>query len=425
MISNRHWFALEPVVLPLPWNKKLESAKELELRGNWSLAGETYGELYSDIQAQPVDPVTKARVAARAGACFEIAQSHTTSARLYDLAAQAIAAVGSNPHLVAELSNRAAIQYRASSENFSAGTAWVRAAEQFCVIPATVINCTENVGALPIAALKSHLCGACFEAAAAAYEHASGNEMWSVMAYWRAGRAYSEGPPNIQAFDAYRKALIAHIKYYGTLEAEQLRLSLPLSTAERTSQLDQIGIMEAALARCNNHHQQTPGETFESRLKTNRQMASTFHTFTLEMQAIANPKEAARFRTEQADRQRKILASEKKYGGALLYGAWNLASHYGESLGRWTTTCILVVLIFAAAYAITGAVASSGTLPDKSLHLFDYIYFSVITFSTLGYGDLHPTGAIGQTLACLEVFSGLTMFGVLLSFILNRVNATK
>jgi hypothetical protein len=218
-LLNRHWLALEPITLAPPFGDQLAKAMELEVAGNWCLAGETHGALHRSLHLQPIDLLTKAKIAARAGACFEVALSHSTSARFYDQAAHDAAALGVNPHLVAELSNRAALQYRSTSEHFSAGTAWVRAAEEFGKIPAAVINCTENVGALPIAAFRSHLCGVCFEAAAAAYEQASGNEMWSVMAYWRAGRAYSEGPPNIQAFDAYRKALIAHIRYYGTLEA--------------------------------------------------------------------------------------------------------------------------------------------------------------------------------------------------------------
>jgi hypothetical protein len=244
--------------------------------------------------------------------------------------------------------------------------------------------------------------------------------MWSVMAYWRAGRAYSEGIPNIQAFDAYRRALNAHIKYYGTLEAKQLRLSLPLSDAERATKRNQIGIMEAALARCNNHHQEQPGDTPHSRLQTNRQMAAAFHGFNQELQAVGNAKEAGRFRAEQKERQRRILLSQRKYGAAVLYFLWRIASDYGESLGRWGITCFLVILGFASIYDGFGVIASHGDSSDKTLQLFDYIYFSVITFSTLGYGDLHPVGLLGKALACLEVFAGLIMFGVLLSFVGNR-----
>jgi hypothetical protein len=240
------------------------------------------------------------------------------------------------------------------------------------------------------------------------------------MAYWRAGRAYAEGVPNIQAFNAYRRALNAHIRYYGTLQPEQLLLSLPLSDSERRSGHDQIGTMEAALIRCNNHHQVKRGDTPESRLQTNRQMAAAFHGFNLELQAVGNSKEAGKYRALQNERQRKILVSERKLVAATFYYLWKISSDYGESLGRWGLACFLVVASFAIAYDGLGAVASSGDSGDKSLRLFDYVYFSVITFSTLGYGDLHPVGLMGRALACLEVFGGLIMFGLLLSFVGNR-----
>lgn len=55
---------------------------------------------------------------------------------------------------------------------------------------------------------------------------------------------------------------------------------------------------------------------------------------------------------------------------------------------------------------------------------FDYFYFSVVTFTTLGYGDVLPVGSFGKVLACLEVVSGFVMFGILLSFLINRFERT-
>jgi Ion channel len=105
---------------------------------------------------------------------------------------------------------------------------------------------------------------------------------------------------------------------------------------------------------------------------------------------------------------------------ATLYQLWQITSNYGESLGRWAFTCLLVIVGFAVTYGTFQVIGSTGNLSDKSLHIFDYIYFSVITFTTLGYGDLHPVGILGEALACLEVFAGFIMFGVLLSFVGTR-----
>ena len=46
--------------------------------------------------------------------------------------------------------------------------------------------------------------------------------------------------------------------------------------------------------------------------------------------------------------------------------------------------------------------------------VFTGIYFSIVTISSLGYGDMHPMG-ISKFLACLEVLLGLVMIGVMIA----------
>ena len=46
--------------------------------------------------------------------------------------------------------------------------------------------------------------------------------------------------------------------------------------------------------------------------------------------------------------------------------------------------------------------------PHKGLHLFDYIYFSATSFTTLGFGDLAPVGPI-RFLAATEGLVGLVL----------------
>ncbi|PRC90754.1 potassium channel family protein [Solimicrobium silvestre] len=426
-ISSRHWFVLEPLQVAHPIDAIYQKAAGFEIVGNWYLAGEAYIELHESlvgVSNKIVDSILiESKILARAASCFELAQDSRTSARFYERAAQKIVSswLIPNPQLAAELYNRAALQYQASSEYFSAGATWNRAAEEFGNVKSNIITCTENRTPLPTSAFKSFLCGLCFEAAAIEFEKVAGNEMWSVGSYWRAGKAYEDGIPNIQAFNAYRRALNAHIRYYGTLDKDQMNNSLPLSQDERDLRIDPFDVMEKSLARCNNHHQLNPGVTPQSQLQTNRQMAEAFHGFNLELQSVGNAKEAANFRIEKSDRQRKILFAQHKYGISTRYLIWKLTSNYSESLGRWGITCFFVIMIFASLYSGFGLITTGVESIDKSFRFFDYIYFSVITFSTLGYGDLHPMGLFGQILACLEVICGLIMFGLLLSLVGSRL----
>lgn len=51
-------------------------------------------------------------------------------------------------------------------------------------------------------------------------------------------------------------------------------------------------------------------------------------------------------------------------------------------------------------------------------HLFDYLYFSLVTFTTLGYGDFHPVGIL-KILAGIEAFLGV-LFAAMISAILGK-----
>ena len=319
MIASRHWFVLEPLQIPAEFSSRFETAAGFEVAGNWYLAGEAYIALQS-LSIPTLDPTIKAGLLARAASCFEISCNSRISARFYSEAAQEIASHCTKPQLAAELSNRAALQFQESSELFFAAAAWERAAEEFGKIPADVIVCSEGLTPLPMASTKSGLCGMCFEAAAAAYARAPGYEAHSVSAYWRAGKAYSNGGPNIQAFDAYRRCLIANIKYYGTLDVIKLRYSLPFSETERQSNLNPIDIMESALERINNHHhQRNPDTTPEAALSTNRQMIAAFHEFTLNLQNVGNEGEAGIFRAKKKDRQRRILSMQRNFVASAFY----------------------------------------------------------------------------------------------------------
>jgi voltage-gated potassium channel len=80
----------------------------------------------------------------------------------------------------------------------------------------------------------------------------------------------------------------------------------------------------------------------------------------------------------------------------------------------WTSFYLLLVMIDPQ--ALKG-------LPDPSSHdvrilstlYMDLIYFSYVTLSTLGYGDITPVSRAAQSLAYLEAISGVMYVAVLVA----------
>ncbi|WP_196139275.1 ion channel [Aliikangiella sp. G2MR2-5] len=86
---------------------------------------------------------------------------------------------------------------------------------------------------------------------------------------------------------------------------------------------------------------------------------------------------------------------------------------YGERPIRVIVFSLMIILFFATLYFFSGLSFSGESLafnsdvsPWENLKVyFSALYFSVVTFTTLGYGDLAPIG-IARALAALEAFIG-------------------
>ncbi len=86
---------------------------------------------------------------------------------------------------------------------------------------------------------------------------------------------------------------------------------------------------------------------------------------------------------------------------------------YGEAPLRIVGLSMVIILLCALLYAFTGlsyqdtvqAVSSTQTF-EQNFNLFlSSLYYSVVTFTTLGYGDFTPVG-ISRAIAAIEAFTG-------------------
>jgi len=100
---------------------------------------------------------------------------------------------------------------------------------------------------------------------------------------------------------------------------------------------------------------------------------------------------------------------------ALLYYPWWITCDCGRSMFRWCVWTGIQACLFAWFYVLAGV--SFGPNPT----LISPLYFSVITLTSLGYGDIVPHTAIGQLLAMTEVTMGYIMLGGLLSIFANKL----
>jgi len=125
---------------------------------------------------------------------------------------------------------------------------------------------------------------------------------------------------------------------------------------------------------------------------------------------------------------RKALKLEKKTLKYYTNTFWKVTSSYGTSIPRWLIFSTLVVLFFGCIFSsfpcpnfvpnfIKNFLYSIN--PEISIsnikNHFSPFYYSIVTFTTLGYGDITPNNLAAQVYSVFEVFIGYVMLGVLLT----------
>jgi uncharacterized protein YjbI with pentapeptide repeats len=110
-----------------------------------------------------------------------------------------------------------------------------------------------------------------------------------------------------------------------------------------------------------------------------------------------------------------------------VYFAWKWTSDCGRSLTRWGLFLSLNVLLFALIYwgIDQWAAPAEGVSHLKNIDALEggfirYLYYSVVTFTTLGYGDVSPTTAIGQGVLIVHITFGYLGLGALLSILATK-----
>ena len=100
---------------------------------------------------------------------------------------------------------------------------------------------------------------------------------------------------------------------------------------------------------------------------------------------------------------------------AFVYQIWSITSDCGRSYLRWALWTILLAAIFSVAFMFVDV-----DYGEYETWLSP-VYYSVVTFTTLGYGDALPASTAAQILAMVEVVMGYVMLGGLLSIFATKM----
>ncbi len=123
-------------------------------------------------------------------------------------------------------------------------------------------------------------------------------------------------------------------------------------------------------------------------------------------------------RSDCAFREQHCLSQSYPYGRERLQLLiYRLLSGYNERPFRFSLWLFAIIVAFAVAYAEAGLSKTSG-----KLNFLNSLYFSIVTFTTLGYGDIAPTNnALGQVMVVLEVIAGVVGTAYLTTLIIRRL----
>lgn len=102
-------------------------------------------------------------------------------------------------------------------------------------------------------------------------------------------------------------------------------------------------------------------------------------------------------------------------GHAVLYVLWSATSNCGRSFARWALLNLFVAGVFSILYSVGDV--------DFGRHqtLLSPLYFSIVTITTLGYGDVVPVSGWAQVMVMSEVIVGYVMLGGLMSIFANKM----
>jgi Ion channel len=98
----------------------------------------------------------------------------------------------------------------------------------------------------------------------------------------------------------------------------------------------------------------------------------------------------------------------------------------GATLAGVLAIYLLAGMFFSFLYGVVGAVDSDGLFAQvPSSDRADELYFSFVTLTTVGYGDLSPAGGVARAFAVAEMLAGQIYLVTIVSLIVSNLGASR
>ncbi|MCX6971173.1 MAG: potassium channel family protein [Verrucomicrobia bacterium] len=89
-----------------------------------------------------------------------------------------------------------------------------------------------------------------------------------------------------------------------------------------------------------------------------------------------------------------------------------------ETLCACLSGFLMIGLLWATGFTLLGQIdpkAFAFTLPGQTMDGFEAFYFSFVTLSTIGYGDITPISRVAKMLSVMEAITGMFYVAVLVA----------
>lgn len=131
-------------------------------------------------------------------------------------------------------------------------------------------------------------------------------------------------------------------------------------------------------------------------------------------------------KTRKANSVRVLLGGRKFTKIGVRTRDWRDAYHLILAL-NWTQFFLLMVLVYVFINLIFAAIyqLQSGAVANTTRGYLDYLFFSIETLSTVGYGYMYPVTIFAHTVASVEIFIGLLCVAMVTGLVFARFSRPR